>query len=229
MITNENFANFDFYLKDIHEVSNRCKLINENIEKLRTSLRKVKWEDMNLIVVDEGNKVNLEIHFGEENQILFTNIMILVGEPDYTNAILNNLKEQLGCEKELFCPAQIDVHLNNRIDINGGGIPPICRNLGLGKKIYRKILQDYRYITSVNDKTSMEAKLMWNSLRKDKMFSTFFYKNGALCFRSDEDPTFIIGKLEKLNNNLKLESLLWDENFKNENTELIQSSGLSKL
>ena len=56
MISDGNFGKFDFYLKDINEVSNRCKIISKKIEVLQTSLRMVKWGELELIVEKEELK-----------------------------------------------------------------------------------------------------------------------------------------------------------------------------
>lgn len=84
----------------------------------------------------------------------------------------------------------------NRIDINIG-IPFFIRGIGLGKKIYKKLIKDFKYISSkgTND-PSIESTIVFKSLAKDNEIYTFVYKDDIICFWNSYEYNKLIKMLK---------------------------------
>ena len=118
-------------------------------------------------------------------------------------------------------------NFSNRIHITGNGISLGFRNLGLGCKLYRKMLSEFDYISSEDDSLSANGKMIWNSMRQNEMFYTFYTPIRGYAFSSDKPAQEILTVL--CNKTKTQNSFLWDDDFLEENRELILSSEMTKF
>lgn len=228
MIDDNSFNNFNFYLNGI---VNEKVLINEIIErkdKLEKKIKDISWKD--LVVEFSHNNGNIdcyEVDFQEDILQEITEIKSIYENFQHLEDVGHEILFQ-GDHLSTDITIQI-CQLNNRIDMTGDGIPRAFRNLGLGCKIYRAILEKVDYISSEDHNLSSHGKLLWNSLRKNEMFYTFYHQTRAFCFASDKDPNVIIRILEENINPDYINQILWDIDFVEKHRSLIQKSRLADL
>ncbi|WP_425077922.1 hypothetical protein [Psychroserpens sp. S379A] len=100
---------------------------------------------------------------------------------------------------------------SNRIHINRTGIPYSLRKLGLGKMIYKKIINHIGYISSENHRSYAHSDLLWNSLFNDSELYCFAFNNWLFAtFRREISNEFF----SRLNNSfLNLGDCQFDKYF----------------
>ena len=110
----------------------------------------------------------------------------------------------------------------------GDGLPRGFRKLGLGPKMYRRIIEAESFVTSNNHNLSQFGKLLWNKIRNDKMFYTFYNQRSAFAFASNHDPGMIIETLERVINFKCYDKVLLDKDFVSNYKHLLIKSQLKK-
>ena len=76
---------------------------------------------------------------------------------------------------------QIQKNNYNRIHIPVG-LPYVLQGIGFGKKIYRKAIQKFKYISTDRFDRTLDAIAVWNSLRKNKDIYSFVRNEQMICF-----------------------------------------------
>lgn len=228
MIDDNSFNSFDFYLNGIVDEKQQFQTIKDKKEELDKMIKEMPWQDLEVEeLLKNGNSNCYEVNFNK----------IILDKIDEIADIYENFKHLESVGQEILfqgeqlsmdCSVQVGT-LNNRVDISGDGIPRSIRGLGLGCKIYRAILEKEDYLTSEERSLSSHGKMLWNSLRRNDMFYTFYHRTRAFCFSSDKDPKTIIQILEKNIDPLCVNQVLWDNNFVKKYRSLIQKSKLISL
>lgn len=91
---------------------------------------------------------------------------------------------------------EVDEDMLNRIDIING-LPNFMKGIGLGKKIYKKLIKDFGYISSFNGyDPSLDSYMVWNSIARDKDIFTFINDENIISFWNEIDYDIIIEKLK---------------------------------
>jgi len=117
---------------------------------------------------------------------------------------------------------------NQRIHINGFGLPHSFRKLGLGKKIYKKILLKVGYISTQDEKSYKYSDFLWLSIVNDMDFISFISRDKIICCLSDNIPSNLVdvlaenftndafscsGNVDKLKENGMFDELIENESF----------------
>ena len=166
------------------------KEFNDNVVNLKKSLTGLNFDNIafrkteddkhkDIFVVDYNNKevddyIKNIIDIGKKTEILSDN--------DY-----------------LFYPQiEIDKRYFNKIDIVDG-ISNMIRGIGVGKKIYKKLIKTYGFVSSINiyADPSMESSMVWHSLATDEEIYIFSNNENFIAFWKDFDGKKIILELEK--------------------------------
>lgn len=163
----------------------RAALIKSNLERInplvgeiQEYLRELTWQDLPLEIEDFDNMTRYSLFLPDHIETNYSTLVgILENETDpnikkiYHNTIFGDPQEKFN---GLTLSVQA-LHLhNNRVHYPGPGLAVKYRNLGLGKKIYKRIIYDRGHITSYDTDTlgvsadnSIESDLIWHSLYTD--------------------------------------------------------------
>jgi hypothetical protein len=117
--------------------------------------------------------------------------------------------------------------LYNRIHLSGEGLPEGLRRLGIGSKIYERMVDHYHYVSSTAIDSSVDARLLWLGIAASIYFHVFIGGSRIMAFNTKCKPSEVISTLEKAfkqNNELVI-----DEDFLKQNKKLIQNSQLSRF
>lgn len=225
---NKKFNDFEGYLKGIVDEKEKLSLAFSEKQKLKEFLKELNWDCLEVESQKQnGNSRCYEVRFNDD-------VLLKISETE--NGIsesFNHLKTVArdilyeGDDSSFYCSIQME-SLDNRIHMSGDGIPRYLRKLGLGSKIYRAILEKENFIFSNSQNLSEYAKMVWDSIRKDPLFYTFFTKYHAYCFASNKPPVEIIQILEEQFEHWD-EEVLWDEDFVSQHLSLIQKSKIKHL
>ena len=137
------------------------------------------------------------------------------------DAILNDLNDEddeiiQRINNDGYDEPQLDVEIDtdtlNKIDIING-LPNFIKGLGLGKKLYKKLIKDLDYISSFSGgDTNLNSSMVWKSISKDKDLFTFCNDDNIISFWNEFNYDKIIIKLRefyyKRGNNM-----VFDEDF----------------
>ena len=160
--------------KDIDRVVDLCKIIN--FDKIEYS------DDNNIIEVN----YNLII-FNLLNSI---KISANSGGDEIIDRIFSDGSDDMLLEIE------IDDKLLNRIDIINS-MPLFIKGIGLGKKIYKKLIKDFNYISTFNGyEPSIDISMVWDSIARDEDIFTFTNDDNIISFWNDYSYNDIISKLK---------------------------------
>lgn len=144
--------------------------------------------------------------------------------------ISNKLDISLEDDYSFYPEIEIDKRYFNKIDIIDG-IPKIIRGLGLGKKIYKKLIKEYDFISSINiySEPSIESSMVWHFLATDKDVYIFSNNDNFICFWKNYNPDKIISKLEEYFR-YPYDNIQLDDDFISLHQDLIKKSDiLNKL
>ena len=98
--------------------------------------------------------------------------------------------------KDISLLIELDRDMFNRIDIING-LPNFMKGIGLGKKIYKKLIKDFNYISTFDGyEPSIDSSMVWQSLAKDEDIFTFTNGENIICFWKDYSYNHIIEKLK---------------------------------
>jgi hypothetical protein len=97
---------------------------------------------------------------------------------------------------DIYLEVELDKDLLNRIDIMNG-LPNFMKGIGLGKKIYKKLIKDFGFISSFDGyEPSIDSSMVWRSLSTDNEIFTFTNDENIISFWNDLNYDIIIKKLK---------------------------------
>ncbi len=121
-----------------------------------------------------------------------------------------------GGYSDLILEVELDGSFLNKIDIMNG-LPNFMKGLGLGKKIYKKLIKDFGFISSfIGYGPGIDSSMVWNVLSDDKELYTFSNGENLICFWNGLGFNDIINTLKVFYNDIgtKFE---FDDDFLNNN------------
>lgn len=185
---------------------------------------------LNSRIIDMKNKI-LDIDKVEFLKIRNDNSLRFVSYPDNIIHIIEDIKNILSESKDMevydkyfsiiypdnneysfYTEIQIEFDYLNRIHIPIG-LPYILKGLGLGKKIYKSLLDELGYISTSRLDRTLDAIFVWDSLRKDKNIFSFINGENVLCININKKYDDII-KLLEIFYQLQNDIIVLDEDFK---------------
>lgn len=177
--------------KESGDFKSILKEINILIDKIREESLKLDYNDINYSIYNN----TIEIHY---NSILsaYLNTLkeILFGL--YDNSDIMNKIFQDGY-RDLFLEIDLDKNNFNRIDIING-LPNFMKKLELGKKVYKKLIKDFNYISSFYGYSpSIDSDMVWDSILDDNDIYSFTNDDNIISFYNDFNYDEIITILKQ--------------------------------
>jgi hypothetical protein len=180
--------------KDIDRVVDLCKSINfDKIEYSDNNNNNIIEVNYNLIIFNLLNSIKISANSGGDEIIdrIF---------PDGSDDMLLEI--------------EINDKLLNRIDIINS-MPLFIKGIGLGKKIYKKLIKDFNYISTFSGyEPSIDSSMVWDSIARDEDIFTFTNDDNIISFCNDYSYNDIISKLKIFYKTLG--SYEFDDNFLNQ-------------
>ena len=177
-------------LKDAGDFKGVLKELKSDIGYICEIAKEIDWND-----IDYSYKNDIITILYKNN--IMTLLSILKGKiKEYSS---DEIDERIfgGGWQELFLEIELDKDMLNKIDIING-LPNFMRGLGLGKKIYKKLIHDFGYISSFNGyDPSLDSSMVWESLAGDKDLFTFSNDENIISFWNGLDYDIIIKKLKE--------------------------------
>lgn len=174
--------------KDAGDISNSLKLIQPSLDKVVDICRNINYDDINYSYKNDLVKVSY-------NSVVLVLLATLKNDTDILGDRVHQRIFGDGYD-DIYLEIEIDSELFNRIDIING-LPNFMKGIGLGKKIYKKLIKDFGFISSFNGyEPSLESSMVWRSLATDSEIFTFTNDDNIISFWSDLDYNLIIQKLK---------------------------------
>jgi len=209
-------------LKDVKQVKNNIKKLNDIITELRALLA-----NQDLIKLSnprkENNKIYFHIKYVDRAYYLIGKIESYL-EKDISEDILSKYNNIIYPDDNIISfNVEIEIEINNfnRIHIPDG-LPFILKNIGLGKQIYQKIIKEFDYISTLKMDQSLDAIFVWDSLRRNKDIYSFLREQQMICI--DENVSynnieklllqFFKYEIENEKNEIKIKNYILDSDFK---------------
>lgn len=226
-ISDDRVKKFDTVLRNIEDVKKTKLYIDELILELKnefSNLNKIKFS----IDGETTDKIHLTTKYNANIDDIIRKLKIILEESEeLSENFFNNIYPD-GEEKDFYIEVEIEKNNLNRIHVPLG-LPYILKGIGIGKKIYKSLIKQYKYLSSNYLDRSMESLYVWNSIRKESDIYTFIFNEKILCI--DDNLTFeeYENILLKYYKGLSDEHIIWDDDFKDKWIKNIISSKLRKI
>jgi hypothetical protein len=181
-------------LKDSGDFKSILKILNDDINLILNKCKDLSYDDIGYSMNDDI----ITISYGKH---IHTLLSILKDKIE--NYSTDDIDEKIfgGGWKDLFLEIEIDKKNLNKIDIINS-LPNFMKNIGLGKKIYKKIIKDFGFISSFDGyEPSLDSSMVWESLANDKEIFTFTNDENIISFWYELNYETIIEKLSKFYKN----------------------------
>lgn len=180
-LKNINRANSSIDKKSI------LKKINVLIEELKNILINLNFDEIKYVNKEDY----IEIYFNEQVSSYLTSIYLEISkDSDISNKLISDGYDDMVLQLELTGKF-------NQIDIMNG-LPDFLKNTGLGKKVYKKLIKDFKYISSfVGNYNNLDSNMVWSSILQDKDIYSFTNDDNYISFWKDSEYDLIINKLKE--------------------------------
>jgi len=179
--------------------ANNYKKVLSELKQIIFNLKKeIKNSNFDDFIYKQNNK-DIEIIYNPTIRGILTyldgkRVEFEYGKEENQQKILNTI--YIDGERDPFLDITIQPPFN-QIHINNG-LPVFMKGLGLGKKVYKKLIKDFGYLSSFKGiKPSIESDLVWDTLADDRELFTFVNDNNIICFWNEVDYDIIIIKLKE--------------------------------
>lgn len=192
-------------LKDAKDFKNILNIYNDDIKQIKDIIKNINYDEIFINKQDDEYVV-------EYNSTLYTilkafevKLFKIKEYPDILNKIFGDGYE------DLFLEISIEENNLNRIDILNG-LPNFMKNLGLGKKIYKTLIEKFNYISSFYGyQPSIDSDMTWLSVLKDTEIYSFINDNNIISFWNEYSFDNIIEKLKIFFN--QKNNVIFDDDF----------------
>jgi hypothetical protein len=174
--------------KDAGDISSSLKLIKPTLDRIINICKDTNYDD---IVYSYKNDI-VKISF---NSIVFVLLATLKND---LNILGDEIQQRIFGDgyDDIYLEVELDKDLLNKIDIMNG-LPNFMKGIGLGKKIYKKLIKDFGFISSFNGyEPSLDSSMVWRSLATDSEIFTFTNDENIIRFWNDLNYDLILEKLK---------------------------------
>lgn len=207
--------------------------LKQLIDQFKENIKTIDWREIEIVLEDENlNTVHFSITLPNK---LMNDFDIIIEKINSLDSVFIQVgSDMLWGGEDSECDGfnitiQISKVMNNRIDITGNGLPIGFRGLGLGKKIYKKVISEVNYISSEEHKSYKYSHLLWSSLIIDKELYLFMNKDWVYAFPSTESPGSIISRIEVFFKHNSKGECAFDEEFVARNIAHLKESKIAHL
>jgi hypothetical protein len=236
-INSEELERKNIMIKDITKIKENVNNLNSLINELKIMI--VNQDSIQFLDFEkDNNKLYTELEFKGKSDELISAIRKYL-TTDIPIDLRNKYFEIIypdGERKPFNIDIEIETNHFNRIHIPVG-LPQILKNIGLGKQIYRKLIFEIDYISTLKLDQSLDAIFVWDSLRKDKDIYSYLKENQMLCINPalpfEEIKKILLEffkiEIENEKNKIKKDNYILDSDFRDKYPSEIYSSELRFL
>lgn len=176
--------------REVGDFKSILKELNILIEKIKTEIINVDYNNIEY----KRNKKDIVIHYNDELLILLNTLNEILIKDWEDDNIMNKIFQD--GYRDIFL--HIELHgIFNQIHIMNG-LPNFIKNIGLGYKIYKKMIRDFNYLSSFYGvEPSIDSDMTWDSILNDKEIYSFTNDDNIICFWYETEYEKIINKLKE--------------------------------
>jgi len=192
-------------LKKANDIKGILNLIQPDIDRVVNLCKNINFDEIEYFNDEEDT---IEINYNLTIFNLLNSIKIAANQGG--EEILSRIFPDE--EDDMLLKITIDRDLFNRIDIINS-MPNFIKKIGLGKKIYKKLIKDFGYLSTFNGfEPSTDSSMVWNSIVRDVELFSFIDKSNIISFWNRFNYNEIIDKLIEFYKNDRT-SYQFDDNF----------------
>jgi hypothetical protein len=179
-------------LRDAGDVSKLLKELAPTIDQIIDICRNINYDDI------EYSKANDIIKVSYKSPV----VTLLSTLKDDTDILGDDVYQRIFGDgySDLYLEVELDKEMLNRIDIING-LPNFMKGIGLGKKVYKKLIKDFNFISSFNGyEPSLDSSMVFRSLLSDSDIFSFTNDENIICFWNELEYDFILENLKEFYN-----------------------------
>jgi hypothetical protein len=158
--------------KEAGDFSEILKEFNSDIKVIVENCKDLYYDDIEYKIEDDICEIYYNLKISS----------LLIGFNYKWKSAGEDITDRLSETFHPFLEIEINDKLLNKIDIMNN-LPTFMKNIGLGKKIYKKLIKDFNYISSYNGyDPSIDSSMVWNSLLKDEELFIFTNDDNIIAF-----------------------------------------------
>lgn len=230
-ISRENLNKYENALKNIGDFKNNSILLQNLIFELKNDISTSNENIISFRKYDEDdNKIYLGLRFNFNISTLITKIEQFLIQSKDTEIFNKYFSIIYPDGDETPFNIEIDIEKNNlnRIHIPVG-LPFILKGVGLGKKIYKSLINEYKFISTNGSDRNMDALFIWDSLCQDKNVYSFINDKKILSISPELEFEKIKDILLIFFNDVNDQYIVLDDDFKNKYNKELMKSELRKI
>jgi len=182
-------------IKIKHEMKVLKKSMADFIQKIKT----MEWKALKATKLENGNSINYTITLNDELVRDFKKMSDSISSSNKYSEVFHQII--YGHPEDPYDEIEWSIDIrpieDNRIHINGNGLPFSLREIGLGKKIYKKIINEVGYISTREDKSYKYSDLLWESLIRDEELYCFISTDKVIAVLKNNIPNNIYDVLQR--------------------------------
>ena len=227
MSINDNYLKkYKNVLQNLSDYKNTSNFINDLILKLKNSI------SINSIEIDKYDEDNIyqlyKIIYDPDAEHIIKQLKNVLRQSEDKNVYNSYFQLIYPDNNKVSFDVEIEIEKNNMNRIHVPiGLPYILKGIGIGKRVYKLSINELGYISSFYNDRTMESLYVWDSIRKDKEIYTFIKDINIIAlspkleFEEIETILFIFFK------DLKNETIILDDDFKDKyNKKILKSKKL---
>lgn len=172
-INNDIYSNIKKWknAKDYKTILKNCK---ELISKIKNDLKDINFN--NIKYTNDDNII--EIYYNSEIIKLLNELLLITkSNKDISSDLFN----------DTFYSSTLEIEIDDSIDVNRidiiNELPNFLRGIGLGKKIYKKLIKDLNFLSSLSGyQPSINSNMVWSSILDDKEIYSFLNGDNIISF-----------------------------------------------
>jgi hypothetical protein len=228
-INDESVKKYKNVLQNLSDYKQTSNYINEIILKLKDSISN---DELKIINYNEDDTyITYRLQYSPTSNYYIRQIEEILSDSEKLDIYDKYYSIIYPDGNKLKFDIEIDIEKDNlnRIHIPVG-LPYILKGLGLGKKIYKLIINKLGYISSNYLDRTIESLYVWDSIRKDKDIFTFISNEKIISISPNLLFSDIENILSNFYKNITNETIILDDDFKNKyNREILKSKILNSI
>jgi len=161
-------------LKEAGDLSGILKKLQEHIDIIVDHCKKLNYDEIKYF--NKNGTIEINYRYPIITYLATLKELSLEGGEEIDKRLFG------GRWSDIYLQIDLDDKLLNRIDIINS-LPNFMKNIGLGKKIYKKLIKDFGYISSFYGyEPSIDSSMVWNSLSRDSDIFIFSNDDNLISF-----------------------------------------------
>jgi hypothetical protein len=180
----------------------KLKIEFKKLDSFFKQVQSIEFTDLEVNISDSGEDIHYQISLP---QILIDEFEVIKRDIEAVGNNTDRYETPIQCivwgdSYEKFDELEWSITVSksiHRVDISGEGLPLSFRRLGLGVKMYKRVLLEIGYLVTLYPDSKGYSDLLWDSIISDDDFYSFVSEKPMLCCLRESPPENLLSILQE--------------------------------